>query len=998
MPRTLSANSTAAIAVKEGTEPVLILNFDWPGTQNFSTKAITGLKHKVGILEFGGLNQTVKFNGVSSITTINITLDDKTEALKSLVNNFDIEQTTVKGYLYYDNVGGGTPGTQIFQGKIISPYSWNDESRTLQLTIESDIKSQQVGFSIESGQFTVNNEIAVDKVWPIVFGKPGHVPAVLAQKKPAALLMYPINMGGAIGDEELYSLTGTADFEISDWTLIQSYNVNVDEVTVDYGIFYVENSDEFEQNTPIEVIIDGVVFKGSFSGNVFTIDEANAPKYEDVVFQNRDGDDPDFYDPHVAWVDSTYLTLVDHYCYFEKATGLNTTLDMAGEEYIIRKVVRHEGNKIWFENTILDSQTRLSVLFDSTVGQIDKVRALPQNGLLIDLTRYVNNVKRMLEGRKRRTGGTNPYGQLIETLKIIKYIKGAFWSRKEGTEVRQWDANPDIYVANSVESTALVSVYGVRTVDNVDQLRPIPSHYYTVNLAEATAIPTGEGPSTVTTLRFDVPLHAYKDQGWKDTIYVTVQSTLTSNGVEAIKYILDNYTGLTTDATTFSTVAAELSTYEAHFAILEHWDAIDLAENMAYQMRCGLLIDSGTVKIVNLSKEGTSQITFTTANILERSISQSTVSSTDRKTKQIADVRPTYEPELSSAGYNKIYAHRRTHSNKIEDYGLIEHVFDYFMFRNREQVDEAIEFWGNRDSNVWKVAEFTAFHDSIKLEPFDKVTITLSSLYLGSASTKGIIIGINNGLVTGTITYKVLLPMVAGSSSEDDLFWNYAVITTPTNPADSLKIVDYDPQVEKEEITVNNFIAKLQELTSRQRTLGRNKVNVGGGRESNHDDILSMDILTDGEDLDPEYVDVLVDVTNNHIDLADGELVHLSKDGNGTYYVPARWAIHAAKITAIGDNTITVAFVDSRTEVVYATFEVQRPYLSKRLTWDDQTIDGVTYHWVDAQTRTATDGTNTETQVINPAYHVGDWIDIGWSISGGWLDMNTDARSWVATC
>ena len=993
MSKTLGANANLAVAETEALEPVLILKFEWPGNKYYASKLIDGVLYKANILEFSGLNQTVKLSGVSSVTSIEITLADPSEGLKDLINVYDLTGTDVTGYLYYDGLSGGVPGTTIFKGKIVAPYTWNDGSRTLRMTVESYLKSNQVGFSMQSGQFTVNNEIAVGQVWPIVFGKPAHVPAVLAQKKPAAILKYPLNMGGAIGQGELYNITGSNDFEITDWTTVQSYNVANSEVTIDYDTFYVENSQEFEQNTEIEVSIDGVIFKGSFNESVFTITEANAVKYTDITFADRDGDDPDFYNPMVCWLPEEFVgTLVDHYCYFYKDSSANTTLDTAGDEFIIRKITRHEGRKIWMEMAILDSQTFLPVLFDGTVGIVDKVRALPQNGLLIDLNRFTNQVARLLKGRDVRAGSTNSYGQLIATLQILKYIKGAFWNRKEGTEVRQWDSNPDIYVANAVPSTALVSVYGVRKINDQEQFVPIPSSYYTVDLDEATTIPGEDGPTNVTTLRFDIPLSAYKDQGWKDEIYVTVESTLTDNGIEAIKYLLDTYTTLTTDSTTFTAVASELANYEAHFAILEHFDAIELCEKIAYQLRCGLLIDSGTVKIVNLAKEGTSQFTFNSTNIEMRTLEVFTSQGQQQITRLIGKYKPTYEPDLKEPTYNKRIKFERYYENNIATFGLIEDEIDFFIYRNPEQVDEVIEFWGNRNSKIWKIARFRAFHDSLKLDLLDKVTFTLDYVYLGSSSCTGTIIGINNSLTEGVIEYTIELSMEAGNGTEDDLYWNYVNISAPTNPADNLYEISYDPQTEKEQLTVDEFIKVLQELTSRQRTLARNK-NAAGFR-SDYGDIATMDILTDGASQPPQYSNIPVDLTNNQLALYDGELVPANLDGNGNYHISDRWAIHSATVKAINDGLLEVCFTADGTE--YETFNAIKPFNLSRLSG---TYNGVTYTRIDSQTRTASDGTNSETQTIIPPYEVDEEINIAWDISSGrWIDLNTDARTWVAVC
>ena len=106
------------------------------------------------------------------------------------------------------------------------------------------------------------------------------------------------------------------------------------------------------------------------------------------------------------------------------------------------------------------------------------------------------------------------------------------------------------------------------------------------------------------------------------------------------------------------------------------------------------------------------------------------------------------------------------------------------------------------------------------------------------------------------------------------------------------------------------------------------------------------------------------------------------------------------KITAIGDNDLTCVTYDGATSGT-TTYQIARPWLSRRYTWDTLTINGVTYAYVDAQKRTATSGTTTEIQRITFAYTVGDMIiaaqvsqvsDYGtWE----WLDLNMDGRDWA---
>jgi len=88
------------------------------------------------------------------------------------------------------------------------------------------------------------------------------------------------------------------------------------------------------------------------------------------------------------------------------------------------------------------------------------------------------------------------------------------------------------------------------------------------------------------------------------------------------------------------------------------------------------------------------------------------------------------------------------------------------------------------------------------------------------------------------------------------------------------------------------------------------------------------------------------------------------------------------------------------------TVYIARPYLLQRSRASHNEVD---FTYTDDQTRTADDGVDTETQVVVPAYVVGDEIDACRVIGGAgvttteddgeltvqWRDVNTDGRFWA---
>ena len=96
-------------------------------------------------------------------------------------------------------------------------------------------------------------------------------------------------------------------------------------------------------------------------------------------------------------------------------------------------------------------------------------------------------------------------------------------------------------------------------------------------------------------------------------------------------------------------------------------------------------------------------------------------------------------------------------------------------------------------------------------------------------------------------------------------------------------------------------------------------------------------------------------------------------------------AAPSLKLTLVSVSNDYLTCTDSGGNTVYAA----KPYELRSTPFDGNTIGGVTYTTLTASTRSATDGTDTETQEIVPAYVVGAEI-IGQKPKAG-TGVTTDA-------
>ena len=101
-------------------------------------------------------------------------------------------------------------------------------------------------------------------------------------------------------------------------------------------------------------------------------------------------------------------------------------------------------------------------------------------------------------------------------------------------------------------------------------------------------------------------------------------------------------------------------------------------------------------------------------------------------------------------------------------------------------------------------------------------------------------------------------------------------------------------------------------------------------------------------------------------------------------------AVRVTLVAVGGGDWLTVA--DALTG---ERFQALKP---PRLRPSETSRDGVSYTYAGPQTRTADDGTDTETQIVIPSYLIGDELIVlpYYAPEGAvWIDGNVDARAWA---
>jgi hypothetical protein len=620
--KTLTANATAKATQQFASEPIIIVKLNG---RYFSDKVLTltDITTEDRLMKISDLNWALKQNNVGSVGVISFTLSDHDGSLKTLYDSTSLENMEVTVYQHWQG-NAKTDLLTLFIGNIVGPIEWSEGERTLSLEIESKIQDDLLGYEPPKDRYLT------DDGWPLAFGNVVHSKALLITKRETANLKTRFKKG---------DLT----FEVID-------------------------RKDFPENEQLDVEIDGFIFRGIFSGNIFTVSEYNLPKYENLAFDARPSNDPATDNAGVAWL-LNYKSIVNNYILIQDEFGAQITL----------RVVKQEGKKVFFDS-----------IFIKGSGYINHCDA-------------DDSILQVAKHGREGWGFQVRTGSIITTTSSLVDVK---WDIPAGTEVKRWDATkPDQYVCNIIPST-IVAVWGTKN----GIFKPIPSQYYTKR--ESYSL---EGMST-TVLEFATPL---SEIGWDSDVYVTMRSSQGPNIADVIKYLFDTYSHLTTDSASFTSVNTKTTKYPVAFTLYGKHNVVQMCEEIAWQGRCGVIYESNVASIKYLSEEPSSNMTIT--NDLTEA---GTIVLSSTKTEDIVTRFKTTWAETGNDTKQKRY----NYENNITTYGTHEREENIFIYNVESLVRKSVDFWGYRYSNPWRTIKIGNFLDPIGIEMFDTLLLNYVSL------------------------------------------------------------------------------------------------------------------------------------------------------------------------------------------------------------------------------------------------------------------------------
>lgn len=764
MPKFVTPAALSAIKQRTPVSSCVIVSVLWGfDLQWYSSKniSINGIDVQARVIEVGQMSNQKRADNRSTTGDMSVTLDDSDGRLKFYIDNTVAEKTEAQIWLWFD--GTGFDDRMLLLSGHMKEPQWEDQGRKVSFTIETVIEKQEFGFAPTRDDFKDLSDDAVGIAWPAAFGTVKHLPTIHAKKPIQATLTVDIRLSG-----QGYYRQGNILREDTQ-PKIQSYINSA--YTAD--VIYIDRPEIFPQNKPIVLSINNVYFLGQFAPDgSFKVEQANYPKYQNLKVT---ASQPNIgttgittsgkYNVNVDVGDSK-ISLANCFCYFEGG----------GFSYCEEQI----GTICYFSYPFIGKDGR-----SFTPNLIQFVYSIAENGMT-----HAKELERLFHTFNfAQSQVTVPLAAYHELLSSASQASNALWRIETGATVFLYDPDEiNIYVASAIRMSSITSVYGKKLIKTYTgkQRRiftTIPAEYYQIQLTSN--IPIND--EFVSGLIVPVRLSELIGQEWDDDIYVSGTSTQGPNSVEIIRYILEQFTDLDLDAS-FDNVSSDVAPYPCNFAYFDRKNALQFAQEIAWQSRCVLVVDAERVSIRYLGQAPNPIMIFNTSNVAEDSVKLSWTSVDEIVTRFDATWTDTYKDSPSVQNLNtsevnrlsrvlkalvpdtykertatKLYQYREN----IDVFGLMQEQANIFIYNDEPSVKKTVDFWGHRKANSWQKVVFRALNlDALILQPFDGIAINLNQSPI-LLNVIGTVERIEYSHQNRMVEIEAWLPILAGTQTVD---------------------------------------------------------------------------------------------------------------------------------------------------------------------------------------------------------------------------------------
>lgn len=766
--RTVSAPSLAKLNQKLGTEPANIIEIDWGGGSpiSYADKDVPGTNIPGKILELGEIDNIVDIFNSNSSQELAMRLSDTDGTIKTIFNNQEIHEVSLRAYQWYDGLDVDEKFL-VFAGKVSSPINWKEADRSFSFSAVSEVEDREFGYSAEEGQHPFLPAELVGKAWPVVYGKELDVPALQINKAVTGSTLCPVGILSGEAEHRAASIGGDdcglamsilmISEQISFLNVVSSAWLNKNpersnqlfdqanelrvqlanatgsrnqqlacanskrQETIDTangdGLgcnpVRILGGEDFEQNEPMTLDINGGLFTGSFIPDP-NQGETRTDRFS-ISFRRHPANDSKATDRSTV-VENSICSTTTPPQFFDFAMDVpNGTGDFSGAGGTQIPILDGNGNQIG----------------SKLVREPDSIR---RRGFIIC---------------------TRPHTSRPLATNILQH----FWA-DAGSRVTVSGDEPISFIASITPGTVL-QVQAFKTFNGEKTLVLVPESFYSVSVGDFGTVQA----TLVTTFK---PLSTIEGQGWEDQIYVTFESTIGPNPVDILEHIITNYTSLTFDTASFDVVKALLANTGSggdvlgnNMAILDRVNTLDLIKDVAFLNRCAVWVNNGVFYLKYLPIEPVSDLTITTSDFRFKSVEVNTNDTEALSTKFVAEWRLAESEEKPQ---------KITQRGNVDKYGIKELTIDWFTHNQPDIIHKALTFWMIRMSNSWKEITFDGFMHLIQLETWDTVTLDLPD-YVANGPVKAIVKEARYDSSRRSVRVTCLVPVRTGEMTVYPLFW-----------------------------------------------------------------------------------------------------------------------------------------------------------------------------------------------------------------------------------
>ncbi len=668
-----------------GTEPIILVEIEWVDGSPimYSDQKIAGADYPYPtILNMGGFDTSMMLSGASDSLTLNLTLDDVDGHLKDIYLANDVHHRPARVYMTYKGLNLADK-MLLFKGEVVTPFEWDEGKRSLSFTLLARLSETEVGFSMEEGDFPNIPEEALGQAWPLVFGKVCHVPAVQIRAARRGYLL----AGEGIHDFTLHP-------RICQATKIQCPSANAGTHTsYTQGANNEWSTNDVTSSSPSMECVNRRFGEICVLKDLLEKQEA----YENPTLSIYNGVSFPQDETVTIWIDGAE---------FKGSFNGNTfsIMDRKHPEYDTFNHVQCRNVRDRYYGSVAGHATSSWERATNNIGGDNT--SYKYNG---DVDQAFADCDAALVRTIASAGGPSESWKAYEDMESSDF----FWMAA-GTEVFMEGESEHLFVASLTPATVdKVAAYR-RLANGKRILVDVPASYYTV-------YETDYDGYLVVEIGFDKKLSLI-DEDFEDQIYVSMTSILGPNVADCIQWLVEKYTSLTVDATSFAAVKAATTNYPCNFALLERLSVYQVMQDLAYQSRCSVYIRNDVVYLTYLAVEPTAVRTISEDDILLGTFVES-LSNTD-------DIITTHKITYRKAGARvrgedpldfKIHL-----KYNVEKYGTEVEEWDYYTQNNYDTVLKSATFWLIRKACSWKKLEFDLPVKHIDLDVNDAIMVDVA--------------------------------------------------------------------------------------------------------------------------------------------------------------------------------------------------------------------------------------------------------------------------------